>query len=133
MDVHRRIPFIDGRRHEHAVAHDAGIVHHDMQITKGGHGRVDNALRPIPIGDVFIVGDGVSTRRLDFRHHSVGSARITPFAAQRSADVIDDDVGPFRCKGERIGTSQPTCGPGDDDRPVVANTHYNLSIIVTLA
>ena len=133
MHMHRRIPFFQSGGYEHAVAHDAGIVDDDMQVAKGIQRRINNAFCCIPIGNVFIIGDRVSTRRLDFFDNGVCRRCVAAFAVERGADVIDDDVRTLRTKGERIGTPQPARRACDDYGSSVANTHYSLSIIVTLA
>ena len=133
MDMHRCIPFLERRGHEHPVADDAGIVDDDMQVAKGIQCCIDDPLRAIPIGDVFIIRDRLAARRLDLFHHRICGRCVTAFALKRSADIIDDDICTFRAKGKRIGPAQSACGAGDDHRSSFTNTHYSLSIIVTLA
>ena len=99
MDMHRRVPFLQRGGNEHAVAHDPGIVDDHMQVTKCGHGGIDDAFCRVPIGDVLIIGDGLAARRLDFRHHRIGSAGIAPFARKRSADIIDHHIRALSAEG----------------------------------
>ena len=48
---------------EHAVAEDAGVVHEHVQVAEGVDGGVDQPLGGVEVGDVVVVGDGLSVRR----------------------------------------------------------------------
>ncbi len=84
---------------------------------------IDDALGRIPVGNVLVIGDRLAAGGDDLRHHGIGSAGVAAFAGQRGADIVDDDVGAFGGKGQRIGAAQPAGGAGDDDGAVVTNAH----------
>ena len=108
-----------------------------MQVAEFCNSGLDNAPCRIPVGDVLIVGNGLAARGGDFGHHCIGGAGIAPLAAERCADIVDHDICAFCGKSQRIGTPQTARRASDDDCPPLANafadTHYSLSIIVTLA
>ena len=133
VDVHGGVPFLDRRGNEHAITHDPGVVDYHMQIAERGHRGIDDPLGAVPIGDVLIIGDRPAASGLDFGHHAIGGAGIASLAAERGADVIDHHIRALGRKSQRIGAAQPARSAGDDDGAVVADTHYSLSIIVTLA
>ena len=123
VDVHGRVPFLDGGRDEHPVAHDPGIVDHHVEVAERVDGGLHDASGSVPVGDVLVVGDRLAARRDDFRHHAVGGAGVAPFAAQRGADIVDHDIRALGSEGERIGPPQPARGAGDDDGSVFADSH----------
>ena len=133
VDVHGRVPFLQRGRNEHPVAHDPGIVDHHVEVTEGFQRGIDDPLGRVPVGDVLVVGDRLAPGGADFLYHGIGGRGVAPFAVQRGADVVDHHVGPFRAKGQGIGPAQAAGGAGDDDGASFADTHYSLSIIVTLA
>ena len=71
MDMHRRVPFFGRGRNKHPVAHDPCIVDDDMQVTKFSDRRINDPLRRVPIGDVFIIRQRLAARCLDLVNHSV--------------------------------------------------------------
>src|SRR4029077_20285580 len=56
VHLHGRVPLLDRRADEHAVAHHAGVVDHDVEapevLERGGH----DASGAFPIGHIVTVG-----------------------------------------------------------------------------
>ena len=85
-----------------------------MDFTEGGYGGVDDFLGASHRGDVAAVSDRVAASRNDFISH-----RLRSFGA----DVVDHHIGAFGSKGQGIAASESAACAGDQDRPVVTNSH----------
>ena len=81
VDPHDGVPLVLGGVGEHAVAHDAGVVDHDVEPAERVDGASTRRPAPVPVGHVVAVDDGLAAHRLDLGHDLGGrrlSARRVP-------------------------------------------------------
>ena len=115
MHAHHLIPVVLAHADEHAVAHDAGVVHQRMYFAISGDGGVDDFLRGFHARDVVAGGDGLATCGDDFVAYSFG---------RFGADVIDHHICAFGSKCQCISLAQATAGAGNDYGTLSANSHF---------
>src|SRR5262249_38046569 len=108
----------------HPVAHDAGVVHQDVESTEAVDGGLHEGGRCVPVRDVGSVGAGFATGRGDFVAHALcGAAAASGRAVQTHPDVVDDDAGAFGREGQRVRASDTAARSGDDDDTAVDHAH----------
>ena len=108
---HDQIPILLGHGGEHAVAVDAGVVDHCVQVAKTGQRLFDGVEAVVVVGDVGGIHHRLAAGRGDFRHDFGGGGFV---------DVIDDDAGAFTRQHPCMGSSQAAAGAGDDYYPAFA-------------
>jgi hypothetical protein len=131
---HHRVPLLFARRHQHAVAHEAGVVDDDVEPPPGRHRRVDEALTALPVGDVVAVGDGLAAAAADGVGDLLGdgAGRAAPVAGD--AEIVDHHARPQA--RQLLGVRAPEAAPGagdDTHAPVEQPRHHSRSMMVTLA
>jgi hypothetical protein len=92
MHVYHRVPVMLLGVHEHAVAEVARVVDEDVETAERLDRLVDNSLRAGEIGDVLPVRDRLAAERLDLGRDLMRGAGIGALAADRRAEVVDDDA-----------------------------------------
>jgi hypothetical protein len=55
----------------------------------------DHATRTIPIADIVVINDCITTETFDFGNNLGSRGEVVTFASERGAYVIDDDLGTF--------------------------------------
>ena len=134
MDPRHRIPFLRGAGNEHAIAHEAGVVDDRVERAECVERGLDDALAGIPVRDVIGVGHRLAARGADLVDDAFRRALgFAALAVRADAKIVDHDLRAFRRQPQSIGPAEAVARPGDDNHPSFANTHYSLSIIVTLA
>ena len=79
LEVHpdHRVPVVLGHAVQDRVPDDAGVVHEDIEAAVMVDRLADQLLRGVEVGDVVVVGDGVSSGVSDESHGEVGVAPAT--------------------------------------------------------
>ncbi len=106
VDVDHPVPFVDLEPFERRVRHQAGVVEHHVDAAVGLHGRVDQVLDLIAVGDVGGDGQGLAAAAVS------SSASAWMRSARRAPSTT---VAPSRGEVARRGFAQPAAGAGDDD------------------
>jgi hypothetical protein len=120
------VPLLFGHVHEHSIAQDSGVVDQNVEITERADRRVHHPLRPLPVGHVVVVRDGLAARRRDLGDDLLGRRRVAPTAIRRAAEVVHDDLGPFGGKEQRVLAADATRRTGDDGDASVECSHCRL-------
>ena len=97
-----RVPVVLAHREEHAVTQDPRVVDHDVEAAEDVDGLADDALAPVPGGDVVGVGHGLPAGGDDLVDHLLGGPDVTAGAVTAAADVVDHDLRPVRGQEERV-------------------------------
>ncbi len=71
MHSHDGVPLLLGRRHEHAVAEEAGVVDDGIQVPERLQRGLDQAPAAVPVGDVVAVDHGLASQLL-YRRDDLG-------------------------------------------------------------
>ena len=108
------------------VAHDPGIVHQDVEPAVGVDGLLDHGAGILEAGDVAVVGRGLAAALGDDVHGEVGVPTLT-LAADRAAQIVDDDLGPLLGQLHGVTPADAVPGPGDDGDLAVEQSHCPLS------
>ncbi len=109
--------------HDGPVAHDPGIVHHDVDRPEVVHRRPDDAAGGLEVAHRVVVGDRAPTRRLDLLAHLRRRVLLRARAAERHADVVDDDLGPFRRQAEGDIPPDAPARTRDHRRSTIKKSH----------
>ncbi|MNR30692.1 hypothetical protein D3C85_1481590 [compost metagenome] len=111
---HHGVPVGFAEAGEHAVAADAGVVDHHVQVAEGFDGLAHDQPRRVIAGDVVAVGHGTAALAEDFTDH--GQRRF-------AVDVVDHHFRAFGGESQRVGAAQTTAGTGDDHHAVFTGFH----------
>src|SRR6202042_2226351 len=111
------IPLLHRGTHEHAVAHEAGVVHHHVQTAKVLQRRGDDAPGAVPFRDVVAAGDRLPAERTDLRNHFGSGGAAAADTGQGRTEVVDDDLRALARERQRVGAPEPAPGAGYDDDP----------------
>src|SRR5205085_4997181 len=65
--------------------------------------------------------------------HLFGRPSVGTFTADRAAEVVDDDLGPFLGQLEGLAPPDPVAGPGDDRDLAVEDAHVPSHSMLTPA
>ena len=114
VDPDGDVPLILAAAHDHAVAHHAGVVDHDIEPAERVDGRLDQALGAIPVGDIVAIGDGRATPRPDQVDHLAGRAARRTGAVELGADVVDHDHRALVGELQGVAPADAPAGAGDD-------------------
>jgi hypothetical protein len=108
----------------HPVAHDAGVVHQNIQTTELLNCGLDEACRLIPVRDVGSVGDGFATGGGDLVDYALrGATAAGGRPVQTNTDVVDDDARTLGREGQRMRATDTAARSGDDDDTAVDHAH----------
>jgi hypothetical protein len=128
VHVHHRVPLLFAAAHEHAVAHEAGVVHHHVQPPEGGHGLVHQRLGLCPVGHVGAVGKRLAAHGLDGAHHLGGRALVAALAVVGGAQVVDHHLGALTRQLERVLTADAAPCARDDDHATFTDSTHVLAL-----
>ena len=119
---------------DHPVAHDAGVVHQNVQTTEGLDGSLYQAGRLVPVRDVGSVGDGFASGCGDLVDHALGGAATARRrTVQAHTDVVDHHARTFGREGQRVLATDTAARSGDDDDTAVNHSHNLLSPLLDRA
>jgi len=123
VDADHRVPHVFRHLHDHAVAGEARVVHHDVQIAEGVDRAAHDALGVVPVRDVSERSHGLAAEGFDFLDYSLGGLFARAAAIGLGPKVIDDDARPVSRQLQRFDAPQSLAGAGDDSDLSVQNSH----------
>ena len=121
---HDQVPVFLGHGGEHAVAIDAGVVHHGVQVAKTFQRLLHCVEAGIVVGDIGGIHHGLAAGRNDFRHHFGRGLRV---------DIVHHHAGTLGRQYPRMGRTQPTTGAGDDHYPAFTYSAHIPVPVVSVA
>ena len=126
VEVHLEhgVPVLERHLVEGAVAQDAGVAHHAVDLAELVERGLDDVLRGLGLGDAVVVGHRTPAGVLDLGHHLVGHRRTGAGAVARTAEVIDHHAGALPGQRQGILTAQASSGSGDDDDAILHSWHW---------
>ena len=124
MDGDYRVPVGLAHLVEHAVAQDAGGIDHRVQAAKRVQRLFHHAFDGGVVGDAFGVGDSLAARVADFLGYGLGRAgRAFITAGERTAQVVDDDLGAFARRDQGALAANAVAAAGDQHHLTVQYAH----------
>ena len=123
VDGDDRIPLFLGHVHEHAVAQDARVVDEDVELAECLDRGVDHSLATLPARDVVAVRDRLAAHLLDLVHDLLGRRLVATGAVGVAPEVVDDDLGAFRGKEQRMLPADAAPGTRDDRNAPLESPH----------
>ena len=109
-----RVRFRLGHVDQHAVAQNAGVVHQHVELAELRDRLLDHLLGTGEVADVVAVGDRLATHLLDLVHDLFGRRLVATGAVGVAPEVIDDNLGAFRGKQQRMLPADASPGTRDD-------------------
>jgi hypothetical protein len=124
VHTYPHVPVFDAHIHDHPVAHDAGVVHEQVQVTEGVDRLPDETLCAISVGDVIPVGDGLAAGPTDLGGHVLGGLRGATGTVHVAAKVVDDYFRSFASELHGVCSADAVPGPRhDDNSPFTTSCH----------
>ena len=123
VDPCDRVELFLGRRDDHAVAHEPGVVHQHIQAAERINRPGDDPGACFPVRDVVGVRDRGATHRFDLAHHVEGRSFIGPRPVEGTAEVVYDDKSTLPRERERMFAADPPTRSRDNDDATFANSH----------
>ena len=108
VGVDHRLPLLQAHLLDRAVADDAGVVHHDVQVAEAGRRRVEQAAHRRRVAHVRRQGRRPRAQR---RGRLLGPGAVGPVI-----EVVHHHVGAGLVQAAGHGGPQPLACPGDDGR-----------------
>ena len=97
---------------EHAVAHQAGVVHDHVEPAERVDGGVDEPSGAVPVGHVVAVDDRLAAHRLDVGDDLGRRPRgRVARTVELGAEVVDDDAAPWRASSSAWLRPMPRPAP----------------------
>ena len=127
LQVHadHRVPLVLARREEHAVAHEARVVHEDVEPAEGVDRGLHERARALPVGDVVGVGDRLAAQRRRSRRRRPARARVSaPVPSRATPRSFTTTVRALACERERVLAADAAPRAGDDDDPAVTDAAH---------
>ena len=123
MDADDGVEVLLRHREDHLVAEDAGVVDDDVELAEGVDRLADDVLGPVEVGHVVVVGHRLAAPAADDVGHLLGRPLVRPFAGDRAAEVVDDDLGSLTGQLERLTPPDAVAGARDDGDLAVEDAH----------
>ena len=108
------VPGLLGTLDNRTAPDDGSVGDQDVQGPESLRRPLHRATRRNMIGDVRVVRDGFSPKRLDLAHHRVGMNRIPSPAAKCAAEIVDDDPRTLTRQHQRVLAANPPAGSSND-------------------
>ena len=121
VDTLDGVPLLLGTRHEHAVAHEAGVVHDDVEAAEGVDRGLHERTGRREVGDVGAVRDRLPAEAADLLDDFVRRRGGTAATVVLHAEIIDDHLRAGARERERMGAAEAAAGAGDDGYAAVAD------------
>jgi hypothetical protein len=125
VDPHDGVPLVLLARHDHAVAHEAGVVHDHVEAPEGLDRRRHQGAGAVPVGDVVAVGDRGAAGGDDLVHDGLGGGGRRVAAVERHADVVHHYLGALAGELEGVTPADAPPGAGHDHDPAVADAAHH--------
>jgi hypothetical protein len=123
VDGDHGVPLVLGHVHEHPVAEDPRVVDEDVEAPVALDRAADHMLGSVVVRDVVVARDRLPARGDDLVDDALRGRRVGALAAERAAEVVDDDLRARARKGERVLAADAAPGPGDDCDLAVERRH----------
>src|SRR5262245_57139047 len=123
MDAKDCIPLVLCEIRERPVAQDSGVVHEDVEAAERRHGRLDECLRLVPVGDVVEARDRPAALLLDLAHDLGRRLLVIALARQAATDVVDDHRRAPGGEVERVCSPQPAARTRHDRDATLESSH----------
>jgi hypothetical protein len=95
MRGEHRVNSSSGHVRDRTIAHDAGIVHQDVDAAEAIHRGLDDVRRALEVGNGVVVRNGFTADGFDLFHDLGGRIFLAAATIDGTANVIDDDLGTF--------------------------------------
>src|SRR5690606_12684549 len=103
-------------------AHDAGVVHQDVEAPEGVDRLGDHLAGGVVVGDVRVVRHGFAATALDDVDGQIGVATFA-LTLDRATEVVDDDLCAVLGELQRMPSADAVAGSGDDRDLAVQHAH----------
>ena len=135
MHLDHGVPFLGRHVVEHAVAQDAGVVHHHVDAAEIVDRVLHDLLRVLPLGDAVGVGHrpALAVRLGDLGHHLLRRADILALTGHRRADVVDHHLGAVRRQADRGRAADAAPRAGNDGDLAVEHSAIRVPPIVWMS
>src|SRR3954452_15052433 len=122
MHAHHEVPVVDRHVPDRGIAHDAGVVHHDVELAEAVDRLLHELATLVVVADVAVVRHRLATRVDDELDRVVGGlARAR--AALAAAEVVDDDLGAQPGHLHGVTAADAVARAGDDRYLAVEQPH----------
>ena len=108
---------------EGAVAQDAGVAHHAVDLAELIESGLDDVLRTRGLGDAVVVGGSASPGGLDLLDHVVGHVVSGAGSVAGTAEVVHDDAGALLGESQGVFAAQAAAGSCDDNDAILHSGH----------
>ena len=116
MHVDHHLPVHVAHAMEDAVAQDARIIDHAVDLAEVLDRGLDHALRARRIGDAVAVGHGLAAESRDLLANLLRRSRAAAaLAVHCAAEIVDDHVGAFPGRQQRHLAADAAARAGDQD------------------
>ena len=126
MHLHDRVEVFGRHREHHLVAQDAGVVHEDVEAAERVERGADDVLGALEVGDAVVVGDRLAAALRDDVDYFVGGPLVGALAGDRTAEIVDDDLGAVVGELHRLAPADAVARPGDDRHLAVEHAHLRV-------
>lgn len=93
MHAQDGIPLVGRAGDKHAIAHEAGIVDHGMEVAEPVERSAHYTASSLIVGHVLIVGDRFAAGGPDFVDNLLGGRIGRSVSVRADAEIVDDDLG----------------------------------------
>ena len=100
-----------------------GVVHEHVEAAERVERGADDVLGAVELGDAVVVGDGLAAALRDDVDDLVGGPLVGALAGDRSAEVVDDDLGAVIGELYRFAAAHTVARSGDDRHLAVEHAH----------
>jgi hypothetical protein len=114
MDRNDGVEIVFRHTVEYLVAQDARIIDNKVNLAVLVDRLLYDAMRTLPISDTVTVRDSLATGVADLVHNLEGWPRICTLAANRAAQVVDNNFRTVRRHHHRIPTTDTAARAGYD-------------------
>ena len=116
VDADHRVPLLLGGAHEHAIAHEAGVVHHHVEAAEGVDAWSARARRPARKSATSApLATASPPHGADLLTTSSGRRLELALAVERDAEVVDHDLRALAGELEGVRAADAATRAGDDD------------------
>ena len=119
--------------HERAVAHNARVVHEDVDFSERVDGGPDDPFRAGEVRHRVVVGNGLAPERLDLLAHLRRRVFLGPPPIEADSDVVDHDLGALAGHAQRELTSDAPPRAGHDRDASVEQSHRRAQFTAAVA
>ncbi len=108
---------------DEGVPKNAGVVDQHVESTELADGLLDEALGPVPGGNVVCVGNGLAACSDDLVDYLLCGTGICAGSVVCSAEIVDHDARTLASEEQRMLTADAASCSGDDRYATVETSH----------